>query len=188
MPALVNLSGKVFGNLTVLYRVPNHRRYTAWLCRCECGNKIEVMGSSLKSGRHRSCGCLHKEWVKNNFYRHGKSRSPEYRIWTSMVQRCTNSSSTFFHVYGGRGINVCERWIHSFENFYLDIGDRPSNKHTLDRIDVNGNYTTENCRWATRKEQANNRRNNKRYTFNGNTNSMESKIKHPIRDIKNPHR
>lgn len=148
-----------------------------WECECVCGTRRAVRGSRLGSGRSQSCGCLHKEIQRkrltgNNIRgTHGMTKTPEFRAWTGMIQRCYNANHSAHPRYGGRGIKVCDRWVDSFENFFEDMGARPR-KGTLDRIDNNGDYTPENCRWATRKDQANNRSSNHLITACGETKTI----------------
>lgn len=125
-----------------------------FLCKCDCGNEKEVASRYLTEGRIKSCGC--KRSRSKNMY-----LSPTYKSWISAKQRCYNQSSSQYNNYGGRGIAMCERWKNSFTAFLEDMGERPSKKHTLDRINVDGNYEPQNCRWATPIEQSNNRRNNR---------------------------
>lgn len=149
MPPLLDIKGQKFGRLTVIERVhvPNARN-AMWRCLCECGEYSIAAGPNI--GRTTfSCGC----WVRESNSRlnktHGMTKSSEFGIWAGMKQRCTNPNDFNWSNYGGRGITVCERWRHSFENFYADLGPRPSKKHSLDRIDQNGHYEKSNCRWAT---------------------------------------
>lgn len=134
-----------------------------WLCRCDCGNEKEVTQSNLVSGNVRSCGCLAKDTVVT----HGMTASPEYRAWAHMKERCSNPRVHNYNRYGGRGIKVCDRWLNSFENFIADMGPRPSSGHSLEREEVDGDYEPGNCRWATAREQAFNRRTNHVLTFRG---------------------
>jgi hypothetical protein len=166
---LVDRIGKVYGYLTVIERVPDPERLVSlWLCRCKCGNEVIVKGGNLNSGNTNSCGCLNLQKLSER-QTHGKTRTTEYRIYHGMIRRCYEVGNPAYPDYGGRGIKVCDRWRgeHGFENFYADMGPRPKGK-TLDRWPNNdGDYELANCRWATKKEQAENRRSNKWYEFNG---------------------
>lgn len=152
-----DLTGARFGRLTVIRRAPDTTgRKVNWLCRCECGKEKPVRASSLVNGRATSCGCLQREVAAKSFTTHGGTYTPEYQAWASMIQRCTNENCSNWHNYGGRGIAVCAAWLNSFEAFLAHIGKRPSGQHSLDRIDVNGNYEPGNVRWATLAEQRRN--------------------------------
>lgn len=162
MGKFVDLTGHVFGRWTVIERSPENRYgKPAWVCLCDCGTTATVAGSVLRMGESLSCGCYKREVSANNMKvvatTHGMHNTPEYFRWMSMKLRCYCKTHFAYHRYGGRGITVCDRWLHSFENFIADIGERPSTKHSLDRVNNDGNYEPNNVRWATAKEQANNR-------------------------------
>lgn len=143
------------------------RSQAMWLWVCDCGKEHLATAGGVKSGSTKSCGCYKLETVKKIHKTHGMFYTREYSSWGRMIQRCTNEKDKKFPLYGGRGITVCERWRNSFEAFYADMGPRPSPDHSIDRIDVNGNYEPGNCRWATKKEQARNRRSNVIISFGG---------------------
>jgi hypothetical protein len=161
----VDLTGVIFGRLTVvgLDRI-NDKKSAVWICRCECGNEKSILAGSLTYGDSRSCGCLRKETAAKMMTIHGAARRQkrlsEYKTWSGMITRCTNPNSDSYANYGGRGIGVCDEW-RSFENFLRDMGSRPSRNHSLDRIKNELGYSKGNCRWATKTEQARNRRDNR---------------------------
>lgn len=164
-----DLTGLIFCRWTVLERSERKRNGTnmLWLCRCDCGRKSVVSGGSLANGTSRSCGCLQKEITIARSQTHGKSHTTEYKSWTHIIWRCYNRNCSTYSLYGGRGITVCEQWRNSFEAFYDDMGDKPSRQHSIDRKDNDGHYEPGNCVWATQREQARNRRNNRLLTFDG---------------------
>lgn len=168
VPVAYSRIGKEYGYLTVLEVGGRNRRGDVILkCRCRCGRLYTGAGCDIFSLSTVSCGCYRREKAT----RHGMCGTPEYRSWQHVLDRCGNVSNKDYLHYGGRGIAVCPEWK-SFEQFYADMGPRPSPKHSIDRKDNNGNYCKENCRWATRKEQHNNQRSNKMLTYNGETRTM----------------
>jgi hypothetical protein len=148
------LTGKKFGRLKVISEISERTTHGSikWNCVCDCGNKTVVRGDYLVKGSTASCGCLQREASRKANTRHGKSDTPEYKIWKVMIQRCTNPKSVQYEDYGGRGIKVCDRWKNSFENFITDVGSKPEGKHALKRSDTNGNYEPNNCQWIARKD------------------------------------
>ena len=168
-PKMLDITGKRFNMVVALGAVgKNSSGALVWRFECDCGKIFDSTPSHFKSGRNKSCGCIHKDTIT----KHGYSKNPLYSIYTSMIARCKNPNSTSYHRYGARGISVCDRWLNSFEDFCSDIGDRPSHQHSIDRIDNNKDYYPDNCKWATKKEQARNRRNTKLITHNGRTASI----------------
>lgn len=157
-----DLTGKVFGRLTVLRLVG-----VVWECQCSCGSIALVKAGNLKSST-QSCGCLKKELLQAKKVTHGMTGTPEYQSWFAMLQRCSNPKHQYWYRYGKRGIKVCERWL-KFENFFEDMGLKPSAEHSLDRRKLDEDYSKGNCRWATTTEQAENKSNTLHLTYNGKT-------------------
>jgi len=173
----IDMTGQRFGRWLVVGRAERpagiSNRDARWEVVCDCGNRAIVTRTSLVSGDSQSCGCLQREHASQvtteRFRTHGMTETSEYNIWCIMKRRCANPKSISYPLYGERGITVCERWLESFENFYADMGPRPTPQHSIDRIDNNLGYSPENCRWATQLEQQNNRRTTHQVTYNGKT-------------------
>jgi len=163
----IALEGRVFGRLTVISPVRETGRPLKYLCQCSCGKTTVVLGQSIRTGNTQSCGCFHREQTRQASFQHGKSRTPIHNIWSSMIQRCEDTNHKAYPAYGGRGIAVSKSW-HKFENFYRDMGEPPPGM-TLDRKNNDLGYSKRNCKWASRRDQANNRRSNKMITFDGRT-------------------
>lgn len=169
----VDLQGQRINRLSVIGYAGKRGQNQKWLCQCDCGNLIVVRADHLTTQKTESCGCFHKEHiVKTNSARNKfKTHHVLYNRWLLMRQRCNNPKNPNYSDYGGRGIKICERW-NSFENFIADMGEPPTPEHTLDRKDVNGDYSPENCRWSDQIAQANNKTNSLFYTINGETRSL----------------
>lgn len=172
------LLGQRFGRLVVIEKLGVGSGGNRWLCRCDCGNTHEAGTGGLRNGGIQSCGCLQRELVAKRSTTHGMRKTTEYRIWTHIKQRCYSKANKDYYKYGARGIYVCDRWLNSFENFYHDMGPRPSDKHSIDRIDNDGPYSPGNCRWATARQQANNRKNNVRIKHNGEIKTVSQWARH----------
>lgn len=170
---MLNLHGRFFGRLEVLsFHGKNKQRASLWLCSCLCGKTTVVRGALLTSGHTKSCGCLGRERrnsaAQKALTKHGKSHTKIHNTWLGMINRCGDKKNSRWKDYGGRGIRVCIRW-HDFRHFLTDMGEPPTPKHQIDRIDNNGDYTPKNCRWATTKQQCRNTRVNHLITHNGKT-------------------
>ena len=180
---LIDLTGQVYGRLTVIKRVddyisPSGDRKVQWLCKCKCGKEVIVTGNNLRKGNSKSCGCYNRELLAKINLTHNASNTRLYHIWICMKDRCYNPKNKKYKDYGGRGIIICDEWINDFEAFanwaydngYIENVSR--GECTIDRIDVNGNYCQQNCRWVNQKVQSNNKRNNHYITYNGETHTV----------------
>lgn len=167
--------GKRFGRLTVIKRGEKHysksgNYYDTWVCECNCGSIKTIAGKHLRTGRSKSCGCSKKEGIRRT---HGKAHTKLYNAWCNMKARCNNKNNKNYKNYGARGITVCEEW-NDFKVFYeWSMSHGYSDELTIDRIDVNGGYCPDNCRWATWKEQQRNKRSSRFLTYNGETKCLQ---------------
>ena len=166
----IDLTGQVFGRLTVVDRAPNpEHKQTRWNCLCQCGNETIVFSSNLKSGHTVSCGCFRKETTGIHRITHGLSGTTNSKLWSWMKDRCSNPNNPCYAAYGGRGISVCTRWVESLEAFHDDMGERPTPEHSIERQDNDKGYNPCNCYWADKVAQANNTRANRLLTLEGKT-------------------
>ena len=191
-----DITGMRFGSLVVLRRSDHRiRGKVSWLCKCDCGKYIDAIGSALRSGNTKSCGCLKIDELVKRSTKHNKCYEREYSIWSSMKQRCLNSKARAYKWYGGRGIKICDRWLNDdngFSNFLKDMGNAPPD-YSIDRIDPNGNYEPSNCRWASWYQQSRNKTNSHFITVNGITKNItdwsnkcgisRSEINHRMKDL-----
>ena len=180
-----DLKDTIFGRRTVLHEAPGLHYSSGptkrrWKCRCVCGNEKVIIQAVLTAGKSRSCGCYKrdKKIAMNTTHgcSNGKGVNPkEYDVWSAMLQRCSNPKNKSYKNYGGRGVKVCERWRgrEGFSAFLSDTGSRPSAQHTLERMDNNGDYSLENCQWASRKTQGNNTRRNRILSLNGTIQTLQ---------------
>lgn len=182
----VNLIDSRFGRLIVKAYAGKPASEHRWFCVCDCGNSLEVGGSNLRTGNTSSCGCLRLERCKASNTTHGHSRKTRegYGSWAAMLSRCLNPKATFYAAYGGRGIEVCNRWRHgegdlsAFECFLADMGPRPSLEHSIERINIDGHYEPQNCHWATDYEQVRNRQRTVHIQLEGQTMVLKDALKH----------
>ena len=172
----IDCTGQIFGRLTVtglgyVGSRYNGNPYRGLVCECECGNRVTIREDRILSGKTKSCGCLRDETRGKSSITHNKTNTSTYHIWSTIKDRCNNKNSKGWIRYGGRGISMCDRWSNSFENFLLDMGERPEGLQ-IDRIDNNGNYELNNCRWVTISQNSRNRRSNVNLTYKGETHTL----------------
>ena len=172
-----DLTGQLFGRLVVILEHPERDKQGSvrWVCKCDpenCGNIITVAAHSLKSSNTSSCGCLRSDIRRKAMTKHGLRNTPEYRVWKAMKNRCYNTKSESYANYGEQGITICDEWKDDFEAFYRDMGPKPTPEHSIDRRDNDKGYNKENCRWATRIEQASNKKNSVFYTYDGKSRTL----------------
>ncbi len=164
MPPFIDLTGRRFTQLVVLERAENRKQSVMWMCRCDCGVVKPIQANALSAGAVRSCGCYKRDQASARKFHliHGHTSggkwSAEFRAWSGMKTRCYNEKEPHYQDYGGRGIVVCQEWLHDFQAFLLDVGLKPHPDMSLDRIDNDGHYEPGNVRWATKIQQARNRR------------------------------
>ena len=169
MPKMIDLTGKKVGMYTFISR--DDSDYRKWNCRCDCGIVKSVFSHTILSGRTISCGCHRKAIHSIHGQCVGKKQTQSWKSWVHMIRRCTDPKDTNFRSYGGKGITVCDKW-RTFVGFFEDMGDCPAG-YSIDRIDFNGNYELNNCRWASRKEQENNKSTNCLIEYNGETKTLQ---------------
>ena len=169
----IEMTGKTFGRLTVLRMAQKTALHRRWVCKCACGKEHTVLGTKLRSGESKSCGCGKAELLSASSLKHGHATrgvTATYRTWSGMISRCTNPVMSNYKNYGGRGITVCDRW-RSFENFCADMGERPDGM-SIERLDGNKGYEPDNCVWATKAIQSRNRRNSRKLEMDGVTKNI----------------
>ena len=169
-----DLVGTKFTKLTPI-RIIGRTKHSnmVWECRCDCGNLTSVAAGGLRSGKVKSCGCYKSSAISKSRTTHGETKpmTPEYSTWSKMKYRCSNPRAAGYENYGGRGIKICKRW-QKFENFLADMGRRPGDGYSLERINSNGDYRPSNCVWATKEAQMNNTRRSHRLTVKGETRTL----------------
>lgn len=165
---IIYKSGDIVGTATFI-EIADSKNGRRAIFKCKCGNSFETYISKVETGNIKGCGCWKVQHGHTVGSKNGGKRSSEYMAWLNMIKRCYSKSNVAYHNYGGRGIVICERWLHSFENFISDMGLKPSKKHSIDRQDNDGNYEPDNCRWVLKKVQARNQRSNVFLTHNNET-------------------
>ena len=167
MTALIDIAGTVINGIKVLERAGHRAGKPAWACICACGAEFIAAGTALRTGKAKACAQCVKESAIRNATKHGDKGSEEYVSYSAMKARCYDPNNKRYSRYGGRGIKVCDRWIDSYANFLLDMGRKPTCRHTLERCELDGDYEPANCVWATLEDQANNKSNNTRIEIDG---------------------
>lgn len=162
-----NIVGRKIGRLTAIKYIDVVNNKSRWLFKCDCGNEKVIFSAHVKSENTVSCGCLQKERKIAASTKHGACKTKTYKIWTGIKARCTNPNRENYNRYGGSGIKICDRWNASFDNFLKDMGECPSNLHSIERIDPNKNYTKNNCKWELLSKQNRNKKNSLLVEFNG---------------------
>lgn len=173
---LKDLTGMRFHRLRVISRAKTHAKNALWHCVCDCGVNTQSFGFALRNGEAKSCGCYSTDILRKNAFKHGLTKGPEWTSWSDMKSRCLNKKNIRYASYGGRGIKICKRWVHSFESFLKDMGPKPSREYTLERVNNDGNYEPKNCRWATRQEQNRNTQRNLWVVYRGKRMAMVEAI------------
>lgn len=169
-PQAVDITGQRFTRLVVLGRAPKgNNKLARWHCQCDCGKKTISLGTKLRNGSSKSCGCYSHELAANRIRTHGACKDKAYSIWTAIKGRCFNANHSSYYNYGARGITMCDEWRYSYQAFSDYVGEPPSAKHTIERLDNSRGYEPGNVKWATRKEQNRNTRVSRMVTFNGQT-------------------
>lgn len=169
---IVDMTGATINGVEVMSMIGSSKGKMVWNCKCKCGATFHAVGTSLRTGKTKSCRICTKAKTASAATKHGFTGTREYNSYNAMMSRCYKISDKRFDRYGGRGIKVCDRWRDSFSNFIADMGIQPSRKHSIERIDRNGDYEPSNCVWATTIEQANNRSNNTLIDINGCTKTI----------------